>query len=107
LPQASPARDNEADQRKFSGCGAPEIIFLKCTQVFDEPYAPNTTFASLPYSFPDFVDFSTIKENSFASYAFFNFDPFNRGNNHSVRTFRALDVSLIWRFHSDLIGQPI
>jgi hypothetical protein len=104
LPQASPARDNEADQRKFSGSGALGNNLLKCTQVFDEPYAPNTTFASSPYSFPNFVDLSTIKENSFASYAFFNFDPFNRGDDHNVRTFRALDVSLIWQCHSDLIG---
>jgi hypothetical protein len=69
-------------------------IFLKSTQVFNEAYAPNTTFASLPYSFSDFVDFSTVKENSFASSAFFNLDAFNVADDHNVRTFRALYVGL-------------
>jgi hypothetical protein len=76
--------------------------FLKSTQVFNEAYAPNTTFASLPYSFSDFVDFSTVKENSFASHALFNLDTFNLGDDHNVRTFRALYVSFIWQCHSDL-----
>src|SRR6266478_7324676 len=78
------------------------VLFLKSTQVFNEARAPNTTFASLPYSLSDFVDFSTVKENSFASYALFNLDTFNLGDDHNVRTFRALYVSLIWQCHSDL-----
>src|SRR5262247_2112850 len=76
--------------------------FLISTQIFHEAYAPNTTFASLLYSFSDFVDFSTVKENSFASYALFDLDTFNLGDDHSIRTFRALYVSLIWQCHSDL-----
>jgi hypothetical protein len=76
--------------------------FLKSTQVFNEAHTPTTTLASLPYSFSDFVDFSTVKENSFASYAFFNLDTFNLGDDHDVRAFRALYVSLIWQCHSDL-----
>jgi len=75
---------------------------LKSTQVFNEAHTPTTTLASLPYSFSDFVDFSTVKENSFASYAFFNLDTFNLGDDHDVRAFRALYVSLIWQCHSDL-----
>ena len=78
------------------------VLFLKSTQVFNEARAPNTTFASLPYSLSDFVDFSTVKENSFASYAFFNLDAFNVADDHNVRAFRALYVSLNWQCHSDL-----
>jgi hypothetical protein len=80
----------------------PDITFLKSTQVFNEAYAPTTIFASLPYLFSDFVDFSTVKENSFASYAFFNLDAFNLGDDHNVRAFRALYLSLIWQCHSGL-----
>jgi hypothetical protein len=84
------------------GVQARHITFLKSTQVFNEAYAPTTTFASLPYSFSDFVDFSTVKKNSFASYAFFNLDAFNVADDHNVRAFRALYVSLNWQCHSDL-----
>jgi hypothetical protein len=80
----------------------PHVTFLKSTQVFNEAYAPTTTFASLLYSFSDFVDFSTVKKNSFASYAFFNLDAFNLADDHNVRAFRALYISLIWQSHSDL-----
>ena len=40
------------------------IVLSKSTQVFNEAHTPTTTLASLPYSFSDFVDFSTVKENS-------------------------------------------
>jgi hypothetical protein len=87
-------------------------LFSKSTQVFHEAYTPTTTFVSLRYSFSDFVDFSTVKENSFASFAFFNLDAFNVGDDHNVRAFRALYISLIWQCHSDLpwtalIGQQL
>ena len=80
--------------------------FLKSTQVFNEAHTPTTTLASLPYSFSDFVDFSTVKENSFASYAFFNLDTFNLGDDHDVRAFRSLG-SIIATSLGQLIAAPV
>src|SRR5262245_6070644 len=81
---------------------AHHITFLKSTQVFDKTYAPNSGFVSLGYLFSNFVDFSTVEENSVASCAFFNLDAFNVVDHHDVRALWALYVGLFGQCHSDL-----